>query len=294
MDNIGMDETRLIKIVFFWKKFFRVRVAGLALIVLFVIILSGIFSPLIAPFDYGEQNIMYRLSSPMTSSDRGYYLLGSDALGRDIFSQLLYGARVSLMVGGASVFVAGTIGVGLGLLSGYFGGWPDTIIMRWTDVQLAVPFLVLALAVVAALGSGLVKVIIVLGITGWVQYARLVRAEVLQLREEEFVLAAHAIGLPNWRIILRHIFPNVTSSILVMVTLQIARFILMEASLSFLGLGVPVEVTTWGGMVAEGRDYLSYAPWVASFPGLTIFITVLSINLVGDRLRDLLDPKLGD
>ncbi|MCZ7573935.1 MAG: ABC transporter permease [Ardenticatenaceae bacterium] len=276
----------------FWRKFVRVRAAALALLILVIIVLSGALAPLLAPFPQNQQNIMARLKPPLYEGTEGLHLLGTDALGRDILGRLLWGSRVSLLVGAASVLVAGTLGVTLGLVAGYFGGSVDAAIMRWTDIQLALPFLIMALAVVAVLGSGLWNVIIVLGVTGWVQYARIVRGEVLSVREREFVLGAYASGVPTRRILFYHILPNVTASIIVIASLQVARMILMEASLSFLGLGVPVEIPTWGRMVADGRDYLSIAPWVATLPGLAIFTTVLCINICGDRLRDMLDPTL--
>lgn len=276
----------------FWRQFMRMPAASIALFIILAIIISGLLAPALAPFPQNEQNILARLKPPLYQDEKGTHWLGTDALGRDTLSRLLWGSRISLLIGVVSVLFAGTLGVILGLLSGYFGGRVDTVIMRWTDIQLAIPFLIMALAVVAVLGSGLWKVILVLAVTGWVQYARIVRSEVLSVREREFVLAGHAIGTPTHLILFRHILPNVTASIIVMASLQVARMILMEASLSFLGLGVPVEIPTWGRMVAEGRDYLSIAPWVATIPGLAIFVTVLCINICGDRLRDMLDPRL--
>lgn len=264
----------------------------MGLIVIGVVVVAAVAAPLLAPFDPNSQDITTRLKPPGFRSETGVYLLGTDALGRDILSRLIYGARISLIVGLASVLMAGSIGVFLGLVSGYLGGWIDSIIMRWTDIQLAIPFLVLALAVVAALGSGLGKMIVVLGVTGWVNYARVVRAEVLVVRERDYTDAARALGVPTSLILWRHVLPNVASSIIVMASLQVARMILFESSLSFLGLGIPPEIPTWGSMVATGRDYLSIAWWVSTLPGLAIFFTVLGINLCGDRLRDILDPQL--
>jgi peptide/nickel transport system permease protein len=275
----------------FWRIFIKSPAALFALILILMIILLAILAPVISPYPPDQQVLVARMKPPMFESAKGVHLLGTDGLGRDILSRIIFGSRVSLLIGVMSVVVAGTVGVVLGLFAGYFGGWVDVVIMRWTDVQLAIPFLVMALAVVAALGSGLVNIILVLGITGWVQYARIVRGETLRVREEEFVIAAKSIGVSEYRIIFRHILPNVTSSIIVMASLQIARFILMEASLSFLGLGVPVEIPTWGRLVADGRDYLSIAPWISTIPGVVIFVTVLCINIIGDRLRDMLDPR---
>ena len=274
----------------FWRLFLRSKAAAFALTFLILLIIVSVFAPLISPFKPEHQDLFGRMKPPMFENKSGVHILGTDQLGRDILSRLIWGSRVSLLIGVVSVLVSGAIGVVLGLIAGYFGGIPDAFIMRWTDMQLAIPFLIMALAVVAVLGSGLVNIIIVLAVTGWVQYARLVRSETLRVREEEYVQSAIVVGAKNSRIIFRHILPNVVSSIIVMASLQIARMILMEASLSFLGLGVPVEIPTWGRMVADGRDYLSIAPWVATIPGLMIFTTVICINLVGDRLRDLLNP----
>lgn len=275
----------------FWKVYFRSPAAVIAVLFLLLLIVTGIFAEDLSPYDQSRQTLRERMKPPLTVTEEGVHLLGTDALGRDIFSRVIWGSRVSIIVGVTSVLVAGTIGVILGLLAGYFGGFIDSLIMRITDVQLSIPFLIFALAVVAVLGSGLTNIIIVLGITGWVNYARIVRGETLRVREEEFIQVATVIGASPTRIIFKHILPNVMSSIIVMASLQVARMILMESSLSYLGLGVPVEITTWGRMVAEGRDYLAIAPWISSIPGLFIFLTVIGINVAGDRLRDILDPK---
>jgi peptide/nickel transport system permease protein len=219
-------------------------------------------------------------------------VLGTDNLGRDIFSRVAHGARVSLLIGVLAVAVAGAIGTLLGLISGFQGGWLGALVMRLADFQLSVPFLILALAIVAAIGPSLLNLIVVLGITGWVPYARVVRSEVLSLREREFVLAARAVGASSWRIMLVHLRPNITASVIVLASLEVARMILSEASLSFLGLGVPPTTPSWGGMVADGRNYLESAWWLATIPGLAIAFTVLGVNLLGDRLRDVLDPHL--
>jgi peptide/nickel transport system permease protein len=220
------------------------------------------------------------------------YLLGSDPLGRDILSRIVYGSRISLIVGVAAVAIQGSIGVLLGLVAGYYGGLADRLIMRLADLQLSIPFLVLALALIAALGSGLKNVIIVLGLTGWMGYGRVVRAEVLALKHQEFVDAARAIGMRSQRIVFRHILPNTMDSAVVMATLQAAKMMTSEAVLSFLGLGVQPPTPSWGGMVADGRSYVASHWWIALFPGLAIFVTVLSLNLVGDWLRDSFDPTL--
>jgi peptide/nickel transport system permease protein len=271
----------------------RERWSAVSLVILALIVLAAVLAPLVAPYDPLDQDIAARLKPPMSSTDEGaFHLLGTDALGRDILSRLIYGSRISLVIGLASVVVAGSLGVLLGLVAGYAGGRWDGLIMRIGDIQLAVPFLVLALATVAVVGPSLTNLIVVLGVTGWVVYARVVRAETLSVREREYVQAARVVGAAPRRILWRHILPNVASSMIVVATLQVARMVLFEASLSFLGLGVPPPTPTWGGMVADGRNYVDIAWWVTTIPGLTIFVAVLAITMVGDRLRDVLDPRL--
>ena len=237
---------------------------------------------------------MLRLADPMSvGPDGGVFLLGSDALGRDVFSRLLYGARVSLTVGFAAIAVGGSIGITAGLLSGYFGGWLDDAIMRLGDIQLAFPFILLAIMFLVVLGSGVWNLILVLGIGQWVTYARIVRADTLSLREKEFVEAARAMGDSTFSIIFRTILPNILAPLTVIASFNVASVILSEAALSFLGLGVPPEVPTWGSMLAESRDTLvANKWWLAIFPGLAIMLTVLSFNILGDWLRDFLDPRL--
>lgn len=258
-----------------------------------LVILSAVAAPVIAPHDPNLQSLRLRLKPPIwqEGSEPGFWL-GTDALGRDNLSRILFGARISLLIGVMSVLVQGTLGVTIGLLSGYYGGRIDTILMRIADVQQSIPFLILAVAVAAVLEASLINVILVLGVTGWVTYGRVVRGQVLSVRERQYVEAARAYGSGNGTIIFRHILPNVLPSITVIGTLTISTMILAEASLSFLGLGVPPSLTTWGGMVADGRSYVSTAWWVSVLPGLAIFFTVLSINVVGDKLREILDPTL--
>jgi peptide/nickel transport system permease protein len=221
------------------------------------------------------------------------FLMGSDALGRDAFSRLLYGARVSLLVGVAAILVGGTLGVSAGLVSGYFGGWIDDVLMRLGDIQLAFPFILLAIMFLVVLGPGLFNLILVLGIGQWVTYARIVRAQTLSLREKEFVEAARAMGDSTASIIFRTILPNIVAPLTVIASFNVASVILAEAALSFLGLGVPAEVPTWGSMLAQSRDQLiANKWWLAIFPGLAIVFTVLSFNIMGDWLRDFLDPRL--
>ena len=284
-------QPHLYKSLQFWRVYFKSPATVIAVAFLALIIITGIFAAELSPFDQNKQMLRDRMKPPLVQTQTGLHILGTDALGRDILSRVIWGSRVSLIIGVTSVLVAGSIGVLLGLIAGYFGGIVDSIIMRLTDIQLAIPFLIFALAVVAVLGSGLINIIIVLGITGWANYARIVRGETLRVREEEYIQVATVIGASSPRIIFKHILPNVSSSIIVTASLQVARMILMESSLSYLGLGVPVEITTWGRMVADGRDYLAIAPWIASIPGLFIFLIVMAINVAGDRLRDILDPK---
>lgn len=263
----------------------RVLIGGA---VICLLVLTAIFAPFIAPYDPAKQDVAQRLLPPGSNGHE----LGTDALGRDLLSRIIFGSRISVIVGVAAVTLAGTVGTILGLVSGYFGGWVDAVVMRLADAQLAVPFLVLASAAAVVTGPGVAKIIVILGLAGWVLYGRIVRSEVLVLREREFVQAARALGGRPGRIIVRHILPNVTASIVVVATLQVGSMILSEASLSFLGLGVPISVPTWGSIAADGRDYLETAWWVSTFPGLAILLTVLGTNFVGDWLRDRWDPRL--
>ena len=265
-------------------------ISGLMLVA--AVVGTAIFAPIVAPHSPLAQDISKRLMPPFWLSGSMANPLGTDLLGRDILSRIIYGSRISLFVGVSSVAAAGTVGILLGLLAGYYRGRLDNIIMRVIDVQLAIPFLVLAVAVVAVLGASLRNIIVVLGLTGWVTYGRIVRGEVLSVREKEYVEAARLVGCRDHRIMFRHILPNVSASIIVVATLQVAQMIIAEASLSFLGLGVQPPTPTWGGMVADGRDYLADAWWVSAFPGLAIMFAVLGINLLSDWLRDYLDPTL--
>lgn len=262
-------------------------------IILLIILLMAAFAGVLAPHDPIQQDIMHKLLNPIWSyrSD-SHYFLGTDQLGRDILSRLIYGSRITIMVAFAGTIAAGAIGVILGCISGYYGGWIDSIIMRIADIQMAFPFILLALFIAAVLGPGIGNVILVACLCFWVQFARMVRGEILSIREIEYVEAIRALGGSTFRIIFRHILPNVMNMIIVIGTLQMARIILMEASLSFLGLGVPVDVPTWGRMLAESRINIVSYPWHAIFPGVLITITVLGVNLLGDWLRDYLDPNL--
>ncbi|MFZ8940427.1 MAG: ABC transporter permease [Gemmobacter sp.] len=266
----------------------------LALIILFAVAIVAIFGPALSPLDPNRQNIMLRLAEPLADGPRGAtFWLGSDALGRDVLSRLLYGARISLLVGVCAIAVGGVIGVTAGLVSGYFGGWIDDVIMRLGDIQLAFPFILLAIMFLVVLGPGVLNLILVLGIGQWVTYARIVRGQTLSLREKEFVEAARALGDSTAAIIFRTILPNIVAPLTVIASFNVASVILAEAALSFLGLGVPPSVPTWGSMLAESREQLiANKWWLAIFPGLAIVLTVLSFNIIGDWLRDFLDPRL--
>jgi len=262
-------------------------VAG-ALVVLAAIVLAAA-APALAPGDPLKNALLERLTPPTWG---GEHPLGTDTLGRDVASRLLHGARVSLVVGFSAVLLAGVVGVVLGLVSGWYRGWLDDAVMRIGDVQLAFPVLVLAVGVLAVLGASLLNLILVLGVTGWITYARIVRGEVLTLRERDFVAAARALGASDAWIVGRHLLPNVLPPLTVVATFSVARTIIAEASLSFLGLGIPAPEPSWGAMLDEGRNYITTGWWLALFPGLAILLLVLGINLVGDWLRDVLDPRL--
>lgn len=270
------------------------RWALVGMFILLIVTFVAIFGPWMAPFDPNRQNIMMRLLEPgQEGAGDLTYWLGSDQLGRDVLSRLLYGARVSLLVGVAAIVVGGTIGTVAGLVSGYYGGWIDDVIMRLGDIQLAFPFILLAIMFLVVLGPGLVNIILVLGIGQWITYARIVRAQTLSLREKEYVEAARAMGDSTFSILFRTILPNIIAPLTVIASFNVAGVILSEAALSFLGLGVPPDVPTWGSMLSESRDHLlSNKWWMAVFPGLAIVFTVLAFNIIGDWLRDFLDPRL--
>jgi ABC-type dipeptide/oligopeptide/nickel transport system permease subunit len=276
-----------------WRKFTRNPVGLIGGLVLLMVIGGAIFADQLAPHEPNRQRLLSRFTPPFWVTGGNFtYPLGTDNVGRDIWSRIIHGSRISLVVGVSAVSVSLLIGVTLGLFSGFLGGRVEAIIMALVDLMLAFPQLILAFAMVAVLGPGIGNIILVLGLTGWERYARVVRAEVLALREREFVQAARAIGVPTAMIIARHVLPNTFSSVIVMATLQIAQTILAEAALSFLGLGTGLTYPSWGQMIALGRDYINVAWWISTLPGLAILLTVLAINLVGDRVRDVLDPRV--
>ncbi|MDT0410048.1 MULTISPECIES: ABC transporter permease [Streptomyces] len=274
------------------RSLLRNKLAVAALAFLLLVLVCAVFAPLIAPADPNAQDLLARLKPPAWQhGGSSAHLLGTDQLGRDLLSRVIYGTRVSLMVGAGAALLAGVLGTLAGLAAGYFGGWTDRLLMRLADIQLAFPAILLALAVVGFVGSGLWYVILVLGITGWVSYARVVRSEVLSLRTRDFVTEAHAIGVRHPAIMRRHLLPNVMAPLATIGTLHIAAAIVAEASLSYLGLGVPKETVTWGAMLADGQLYLGTSWWVAVFPGIALMLTSLAVNITGDALRDVADPK---
>lgn len=272
------------------RKLARNRGALTGAIILGAIAVLGIAAPLIAPHDPNLQTLSKRLLPPFEDPS---YPLGAEQLGRDIVSRLIYGSRIALIVGLATVAISGALGVALGLIAGFYGGAIDDLINWVANVFLAFPFFLLALAVVAILGGGLRNLIIVLALTSWMSYMRVVRSELLTIRETPFIEAARTVGVGDTRLLVRHVLPNVMTPIIIIATFEVARMIISESALSFLGLGVGTQTPSWGGMLADGRTYLATAWWVATFPGIAIMITVLAINLLGDWLRDELDPRTG-
>ena len=277
----------------FLSKLARSRTGLLGSLILALVVVCAIAAPYLAPFDPNYQVLEDRLLPPFAGpAEAKGHLLGTDHLGRDLLSRLIYGSRVSLIVGLTAVTISCSMGCILGLITGYRGGWLDEVIMRIGDVQLAFPFVLLVIAVVAVVGGGLLNEIIVIGITGWVGYARVIRGQVLSAREKEYVEAARAIGVRIAVILFRHILPNVFSPVIVLATFSVASVIILEAALTFLGLGVDPRTPTWGGMLADGRSHIFTSWWMTVIPGAAIFVTVLAINLLGDWLRDYLDPEL--
>ena len=277
----------------FLPRLLRSKPALVSAIFLIVVIVAAVAAPLLAPHDPGAIKLIQRLKPPGYTNHAGAtFLLGTDSLGRDVLSRIIYGSRVSLTVGLLAVVISGVVGLLVGLLAGYFGGLVDDVFMRLADIQLSFPTILLALAILAVLGGGLDKLILVLGLTGWVQYGRIVRSQVLAIKNDEFVLAARATGERQWRIIFQQILPNIWSPIIVIASFSVASNIVAEASLSFLGVGVPPATPSWGAMLADGRQYVGIAEWLTIPAGLAISATVLSINILGDWLRDFLDPRL--
>ena len=254
-------------------------------------VLAAVFAPLLAPYDPNSQNLLGRMKPPGTVSRSFHYLLGSDELGRDLLTRLIYGARVSLFVAIASVILSGVVGVLLGMLAGYLRGWVELIVMRLVDVFLSIPAILLAIITVAVLGTGLVNVIVVLALTRWPRYARIAYGQTLSVANMPYVRLAAFMGASTPRVLLRHILPNIIGAVIVVATLEFGLMVLFEAGLSFLGLGVQPPTASWGAMLSSGRNYLATAWWIATFPGLCLFLLILAVNLIGDDLRDRFDPR---
>jgi peptide/nickel transport system permease protein len=264
-------------------------------VMVFVVVMVALLTPLLAPHDPTEHNRRQRFLPPiwMDGANRAHPL-GTDQLGRDVLSRILYGSRISVIIGVSAAVIGGTLGAVIGLIAGLYGGLVDTLISRAVDTFLSIPFIILVLAVVGILGPSLLTLILVLGVTGWASYARVIRGETLSVKEREYVSAAQSLGASNLRVAFRHVLPNTFASLIVLATLDVASTILAETSLSYLGLGVQRPTVTWGLMIADGREYLSSSWWLAVFPGLAISFTVLGVIFLGDFLRDILDPKLGE
>lgn len=268
-----------------WAK--RQALFGATLIL--IMFAMAVFAPIVAPHDPFKTDLS--ADAKLQPPSRAHWL-GTDDLGRDVASRMIYGARVSLTVGLVAVAIMMLIGVTLGAIAGYYGRWPDAVIMRVVEIMLCFPTIFLILMILAFLGPSIINVMVVIGLTSWAGLCRLVRAEFLSLKERDYVLAARALGASNWRIIFRHILPNATAPIFVSATLSVGAAILTESALSFLGLGVQIPTPSWGNVLTTGKYYIESAWWLTLFPGLAILITVLSYNMLGEGLRTLLDPRL--
>ncbi|REJ35134.1 MAG: peptide ABC transporter permease [Bacillota bacterium] len=277
----------------FWRRFSKNRLAVVGGVVLLLVIIMGLFAPWIAPHDPTLPNFRNRFAPPAWMEGGSWeHPLGTDQLGRDMLSRIIWGARASLKVGAVVISFATVVGIFMGLVSGYYGGWVDVVIQRLSDILLAFPYLVLAIALMGVMGPGFGNLILALVYKEWVTPSRIVRGEVLAAKNVEYVEAARAVGARDRHIMWREILPNTFSSVIVVATLRVAWVILMEASLSFLGLGVQPPEPAWGSMIAQGREYIFSSWWLATFPGIAILLTVLGINLLGEGLRDALDPRL--
>jgi len=284
--------TDSVKAADFDEKPIRQSVPYLALFLVGLFLFAVLFGAWLTPHDPFKTNLKMSLRPPFWETNGSMeYVLGTDSIGRDILSRLIYGARITLSVSLVAIGLAGLIGVLAGLFSGYFGGWVDTISMRLTDIFLSLPGIMLALLLVVIMSPGLKSVILAISLTAWPSYARLVRGEVLSIKELDFIKLARTTGCSHKRILVSHIFPNLINTLIVVITLELGRVIVLAATLSFLGLGLQPPSAAWGLMLAEGRKYITYAWWLVTFPGIAILLTVLGFNLVGDWLRDILDPK---
>lgn len=278
-----------------WNRFKKHKASLVGMVIIGLLVVVALLAPVLAPIDPSKQELFSKLAKPGTPFPEqwgtGSFIFGSDHLGRDLLSRLIYGSRISLLVGFVAQLVILSIGVPLGAIAGYYGGKVDKVVMRVADVMFAFPDLLFAIGIMFALGSGIINLFIALGVVGWAGMARLVRGQVLQLKERDFIEAAKAAGARDWWIIIRHILPNALGPIIVSVTLGIPGAIMSEASLSYLGLGVQPPTATWGSMILDGQAYLRRAPLVSVIPGIAIMITVMAFNLVGDGLRDAFDPR---
>ncbi|GGG02887.1 peptide ABC transporter permease [Paenibacillus albidus] len=276
-----------------WKRLLRSKTGTFGAVLVLLVTLTALLAPWIAGQDPAAIDPLNRLKPPVwLEGGSSAHWLGTDNLGRDMWSRIVYGSRVSLIVGLGAVLVSGLIGALLGLLSGFYGKWVDAVIMRVADSFMAIPTILFMLVVLAVVGPGLTTLIFVIGVTNWVSYTRVVRGEVLSIKERDFVKAARSVGAKNGRILVKHILPNIMSSFIVISGMNVATTIIMEASLSFLGLGIKPPAVSWGGMLSDGRQYIATSWWVATFPGLAITVTVLGVIFLGDWLRDVLDPHM--
>ncbi len=276
---------------YFWRRLGHTRMGVVGLGMVGLMLAMALFAPFVAPRDPLDQDLQSRLKPPFWEAKSDpQYALGTDPVGRDMLSRLIYGSRISLSVGFLTMAFSALVGITLGILAGYYRGVVDSVISNAVNIMMSFPYILLAISVMAATGPGYGNLIFVLGLTGWPVYTRLVRAEVIELKGRDFVTAARALGGRSSGVILKHILPNLASSIIVLATFELARMIIRESFLSFLGLGIPPPLASWGGMLAEGRSYMLGLWWLAAIPGSAIFFTTLGINLLGDGLRDWLDP----
>ncbi|MBF8437051.1 ABC transporter permease [Halanaerobiaceae bacterium Z-7014] len=283
IDNLKQEKTSQLALV--WSRFKRNKLALIGGIIVLIMVLIAIFAPVLAPHDPYRTAPLRRLEAPSLE-----HPLGTDAMGRDMLSRLIYGARIELSIGILIILFEGTIGITMGLLAGYFGGWVDSVIMRLVDILRSFPVIILAMAIAGVLGQGVYNVVIALGIVGWTTFARMVRSKILSIKESDYVEAARSIGESTPSIIIRYILPNAVSTAIIMVCIMMPTALIASATLSFLGLGVQPPIASWGSIISAGRDYLLQAPWISTTAGLFIMFTVLGFNFIGDGLRDAFDP----
>ena len=284
-DIANLKKERTSQLALIWSRFKKNRLALIGGIIVTIMVLTAIFAPLIAPHDPYRTAPLRRLEAPSLE-----HPLGTDAMGRDLLSRLIYGARVELSIGILIILFEGTIGITLGLLAGYFGGWVDSLVMRLVDILRSFPVIILAMAIAGIMGQGVYNVVIALGIVGWTTFARMVRSKILSIKESDYVEAAHSIGESTSSVLLRYILPNAVSTAIIMVCIMMPTALIASATLSFLGLGVQPPTASWGSIIAAGRDYLLQAPWISTTAGIFIMFTVLGFNFIGDGLRDAVDP----